>query len=175
MSYVIAAPEMMTSAASDLATIGSDVSAAHMAASAPTVGLLPAAADEVSAGVARLFSRYAEDFHGLASRAAAFQQQFVGHLHAGAGAYASAEAANTASLQPLKASAVGSASTSVLGGILQNYINNIIRILSGPPSQIGLALIGTVGTLLFGALVILTAPISIPILLYLFFWALSHL
>ncbi len=30
MSYVIAAPEMMTSAASDLAAIGSNVDAAHM-------------------------------------------------------------------------------------------------------------------------------------------------
>ena len=35
MSYVIAAPEMMTSAATDLATIGSDLSAAHTAAAAP--------------------------------------------------------------------------------------------------------------------------------------------
>jgi hypothetical protein len=32
MSYVIAAPEMMMSAATDLATIGSNVSAAHTAA-----------------------------------------------------------------------------------------------------------------------------------------------
>ncbi|HWS94792.1 MAG TPA: PE domain-containing protein, partial [Mycobacterium sp.] len=39
MSYVIAAPEMMTAAATDLATIGSDLSAAHTAAAASTVGL----------------------------------------------------------------------------------------------------------------------------------------
>ena len=44
MSYVIAAPEMMTSAAADLATIGSNVSAAHMAAAARTVAVIPAAA-----------------------------------------------------------------------------------------------------------------------------------
>jgi hypothetical protein len=50
MSYVIAAPEIMTSAAADLAAIGSDLSAAHLAAAAPTVSLVPAAADEVSAG-----------------------------------------------------------------------------------------------------------------------------
>jgi hypothetical protein len=68
MSYVIAAPEMMTAAAADLAGIGSALSEAHMAAAPSTVGLVPAAADEVSAGVAHLFSRYAEDFQGLAGR-----------------------------------------------------------------------------------------------------------
>jgi hypothetical protein len=41
MSYVIAAPEIMTSAATDLATIGSNVSAAHMVAAARTVAVLP--------------------------------------------------------------------------------------------------------------------------------------
>jgi hypothetical protein len=41
MSYVIAAPEMMTSAATDLATIGSNLSAAHIAAAAPTLAVLP--------------------------------------------------------------------------------------------------------------------------------------
>jgi hypothetical protein len=47
MSYVIAAPEMMTAAATDLAGIGSALSEAHMAAG-PSVALVPAAADEVS-------------------------------------------------------------------------------------------------------------------------------
>lgn len=35
MSYVIAAPELMTSAATDLATIGSNLTVAHMAAARP--------------------------------------------------------------------------------------------------------------------------------------------
>ena len=94
MSYVIAAPEMMTAAAGDLGNIGSTLTEEHTAAAALTVGLVPAAADEVSAGVAHLFSGYAEDFHGLAGRAAVFQEQFVGHLTAGAHSYASAEAVN---------------------------------------------------------------------------------
>ena len=96
MSFVIAAPEMMTSAATDLAGIGSALSEAHTAAAAPTVALVPAAADEVSAGVAQLFSRCAEDFHALAGRAAAFHEQFVQALTAGAGCYVSAEAAHVA-------------------------------------------------------------------------------
>jgi hypothetical protein len=41
MPYVIAAPEIMTSAATDLATIGSNLSAAHTAAAAPTLAVLP--------------------------------------------------------------------------------------------------------------------------------------
>ena len=94
MSYVIAAPEMMTAAATDLAGIGSTLTEEHTAAAALTAGLVPAAGDEVSAGVAHLFSGYAEDFHGLAAQAAVFHEQFVRHLTAGAHSYASAEAVN---------------------------------------------------------------------------------
>ena len=98
MSYLIAAPEMMTAAATDLATIGSDVNAAHMVAAAPTVALVPAAADEVSAGIAQVFSRYAEGYQALAGQAAVFHEQFVQHLTAGAHSYASAEAINVSYL-----------------------------------------------------------------------------
>jgi PE family len=106
-SYVMAAPEMMAAAATDLAGIGSALSEAHMAAAPPTVGLVPAAADEVSAGVAHLFSRYAADFRGLAGRAAAFHEQFVQHLTAGAFSYTSTEAASASFLQPI-VNAIGS-------------------------------------------------------------------
>jgi hypothetical protein len=102
MSYVIAAPEMMTAAAADLATIGSDLSAAHLAAAAPTVALVPAAADEVSAAVTHLFSQHAAGYQALAGQAAAFQEQFVQHLHAGAFSYANIEAAIAAFLQDLQ-------------------------------------------------------------------------
>jgi hypothetical protein len=100
MSYLIAAPEMMTSAATDLAAIGSDLSAAHTAAAASTGGLVPAAADEVSAGVAHLFTRYAQDFQGLAAQAAAFHAQFSANLKAGAFSYSELEAGLTAFLHP---------------------------------------------------------------------------
>ncbi len=56
MPAVIAAPELMAQAATDLATIGSTVNAAHMAAAPPTLSVLPAAADEVSASIAHLFN-----------------------------------------------------------------------------------------------------------------------
>jgi len=59
---------MMATAATDLATIGSTLGAAHTQAAAPTLAVMPAAADEVSAGVAQLFSRHAQDYHALAGR-----------------------------------------------------------------------------------------------------------
>jgi hypothetical protein len=105
MSQLIVAPEMMTSAASDLATIGSNVNAAHMVAAAPTTAILPAAADDVSASIAHLFSQHAASYQAQAAQAVAFNDQFVQHLTAGADSYAHAEAANIALLRPLTASA----------------------------------------------------------------------
>jgi hypothetical protein len=91
MAYVIAAPEIMTAAATDLATIASNVNAAHMVAAAPTLALVPAAADEVSAGIAHLFSQHAANYQVLAGQAAAFNAQFVQHLTAAAFSYADIE------------------------------------------------------------------------------------
>lgn len=54
MSYVIATPEMMATAAFDLARIGSQVSAASAVAAMPTTEVVAAGADEVSAGIAAL-------------------------------------------------------------------------------------------------------------------------
>jgi hypothetical protein len=48
MSYVIVAPEAMTTTATDLAGIGSTLSAAHMTAALPTAVLIPAAADAMT-------------------------------------------------------------------------------------------------------------------------------
>lgn len=56
MSYVLAAPEVFAAAASDVAGIGSSLSAANVAAAVSTTGVLTAAGDEVSAAIAALFS-----------------------------------------------------------------------------------------------------------------------
>jgi hypothetical protein len=98
MSSLTVAPELLAAAATDVAAIGSSVSAAHLAAAAPTVTVLPAAADQVSAAVAQLFSKVGQDFQGLAGKAAAFGAQFSQQLHANAGTYAAAEAVSAASL-----------------------------------------------------------------------------
>jgi hypothetical protein len=132
MSYVIAAPERMTSAASDLATIGSDLSAAHTAAALPTAAVIPAAADEVSAGIAHMFSRYAGGFQALAGQAAAFHQQFVQQLRTSAGSYNGIEAANAGLLRPLNARAGSSPSAiAALSGPSLNSVLTSINALLG--------------------------------------------
>ncbi|CNZ06258.1 PE family protein [Mycobacterium tuberculosis] len=50
MSFVIASPEALLAAATDLAAIRSTIRAANAAAAVPTTGALAPAADEVSAG-----------------------------------------------------------------------------------------------------------------------------
>jgi hypothetical protein len=101
MSYVIADPEMMTAAAGDLAAIGLNVNAAHMAAAAPTVAVIPAAADEVSTGIAHLFSQHAANYQALAGQAAAFNDQFVQTLNSGLAALTYTEANSAVGLSLL--------------------------------------------------------------------------
>jgi hypothetical protein len=74
-----------------LATSGSTLEAAQMAAAPPTVAVAPAAADEVSVGIAQLFSEHAQDYQKLARQAAAFQEQFAQKLTASTASYASVE------------------------------------------------------------------------------------
>lgn len=124
MSSLIVAPELIEAAATDLASIGSTVNAAHMAAAAPTVAVTPAAADDVSASVAHLFSVYAQDYQELAGRAATFQQQFVQHLTVSAGSYAGTEAAAASSLHPAVASTGSDVST--IAASLEQVVNSLI-------------------------------------------------
>ncbi|OBH02035.1 MULTISPECIES: PE family protein [unclassified Mycobacterium] len=135
MSYVIAAPEMMTSAATELATVGANLGAAHAAAGGATLTVTPAAADEVSAAVAGLFSRAAQEYQALAGQAAAFHEQFVQHLAAGAGSYLAGEAANTAVLQPLVGGAASSTSAaafpSSILGLFNGALSQLLNVL--PP------------------------------------------
>jgi hypothetical protein len=102
MSFVITAPEALTAVASDLDGLGSTISEAHAAAAIPTTGLLPAAADEISMEVAKLFGSHAQQFHALSAQAAAFHAEFVQALKGGAGAYAASEAANVSPLQTVE-------------------------------------------------------------------------
>ncbi|MCV7125755.1 PE family protein, partial [Mycobacterium lacus] len=101
MSFVVATPEALVAAAADLTNIGSTIGAASAAAAAPTTALLAAGADEVSAAIAALFGAYGQAYQGLNAQAAAFHQQFVQALTAGAGSYAATEAANASPIQEL--------------------------------------------------------------------------
>jgi hypothetical protein len=102
MSFVIAVPEIVTDAATRLASLGSTISAANVAATPPTTGMVAAGADEVSAAIAMLFSEQASAFQALTAQGAAFHAQLVQTLNAGAGAYAATEAANAGPLQTLE-------------------------------------------------------------------------
>ena len=92
MSFLLAAPQELADAASDLAGVGSTLSTANAAASSSTTGLLPAAADEVSTQIATLFSAHGQGFQRLSAQAAAFHEQFVQALTASANTYVTAEA-----------------------------------------------------------------------------------
>src|ERR1700758_4345579 len=107
MSSLIAVPELITTAATDLSNIGSTLSAANAAAAAQTTGVLAAAEDEVSAAIAAVFSAHGQAFQALSAQAAAFHDQFVQALTAGAGSYASAEAANVAAFTANPAQTIG--------------------------------------------------------------------
>jgi len=130
MSFVIAAPEMVASAASDLASIGSMIGEANAAAVAPTTGVMAAAEDEVSAAIAALFSSHAQDFQALSAQAAAFHAQFVQVLNTGAGSYVSAEAANASAFT----SAFTANPAQTVGQDLTTLINTPFLAATGRPA-----------------------------------------
>ena len=65
MSFVTTQPELLTSAAANLGGIGAAMTAGNMAAAAPTTGVVPAAADEVSALTAVQFAAHAEMYQAV--------------------------------------------------------------------------------------------------------------
>ncbi len=96
MSFVTTQPESLAAAASNLAGIGSTMSAGSAAAASPTTGVVPAAADEVSALTAAQFAAHAQMFQAVAAQAAAIHEQFVTTLGVSSTSYAATEAANAA-------------------------------------------------------------------------------
>ena len=98
MSFVTTQPEALSSAATALGGIGSSLSAQNAAASAPTTGVVPAAADEVSALTAAQFAAHAQLYQAVAAQAAAIHEQFVNTLATSSASYAVTEAASAANV-----------------------------------------------------------------------------
>lgn len=98
MSFLFAAPDMLTDAARNLASVGSTISAANAAAAASTTAVLAPAADQMSAAVAEILSQHGSAYQALSAQAAAFHAEFVGALGGAGGAYAAAEAAAASGL-----------------------------------------------------------------------------
>jgi hypothetical protein len=96
MTFVTTQPDMLTAAAGQLEGLGTTFTAQNEAAAAPTTGVIPSAADEVSALTAVLFANHAQTYQAVSAQAAAMHEMFVRVLSASAGSYATTEAANAA-------------------------------------------------------------------------------
>jgi hypothetical protein len=148
MSFLLAAPEALATAASDLAGVGSTISTASSVAAAPTTGLLAAAADEVSTQVAMLFSEHAQGYQRLSAQVAAFHERFVQSLTAGAGAYAAAEANAVQTLvNAVNGPAVTVLGHPLIGSGLSKAVGRLGSIVLGNG---GAGLIGSGGSGVFG-------------------------
>jgi hypothetical protein len=165
MSFVVAAPQELATAASDLAGIGSTLGAANAAAVAPTTGVLASAADQVSAQVAALLSEHGLGYQQVSAQMAAFHERVVQTLTAGASTYAEAEANAAQTLthtvnapaaavpgQPSLGSGIGSgaAGGTAAGGIVSNALSRIEGAVlgsnfSGAASQAGALLVPPTG------------------------------
>jgi hypothetical protein len=89
---LITHPQLLSTAATNAAAIGSALNEAQAAAAGPTTSLVAAAEDEVSAITASLFGAYGREYQALLRQAAAFHDRFVAALSAAGNAYAQAEA-----------------------------------------------------------------------------------
>jgi len=132
--WVIAAPEYVAVAASDLANIGSSIGSANAAALAPTSGVLAAGADEVSAMIAALFSSHAQAYQALSAQAASFHAQFVQLMNGGATQYALTEAAN---LQSIEQAAVGAVNGPVQAMTGRSLVGNGADATAAPGGSSG--------------------------------------
>ncbi len=92
MSSLLLEPQLVSTAAADVAEIGSTINAATAAAAGSTTGVVAAAGDEVSLSAAALFDAYAKDYQALLKQAAAFHEQFAAALASANAAYLGAEA-----------------------------------------------------------------------------------
>jgi len=96
MPFVTTQPEALADTAASLAGVGATMSAQNSAAAAPTTGVVPAAADEVSALTATQFAVHAQMYQAISAQAAAIHEMFVNTLGTSAASYAATEAANAA-------------------------------------------------------------------------------
>lgn len=147
MAYVQAQPLAMMTTAADVAAIGSMLDEAGAAAAGRTTGVAAAAADEVSAAVARLFSAYGQQWRALIGRAAALHGEFARALAAAGNAYAGTEAAGQAALAATGSLTTAAAAdppvTFVLGGSGMpfpppDFVTNVVSKYVAPNFPVGL-------------------------------------
>ncbi len=130
MSFVTTQPEALAYAAGKLRTLGSAMAAESAAAAPPTTGMVPAAADEVSALQATIFAAYGTLYQSVSAQAGAIHELFVNTLGVSAGSYTATESANSvATASPLsqgisgRLSAANAAATAPPGANLANILD----------------------------------------------------
>lgn len=96
MSYLTTQPQLLSSAAENLAGIRTALTEASAAAAGPTTGLAAAAANEISAAAAQLFGTFGQEYQQVIGQAALFHEEFNRALAAASLTYAEAEIANAA-------------------------------------------------------------------------------
>lgn len=115
MSFLTTIPEELLAAAAQLEGIGNSLTTQNAGAAAPTTAIAPAAADQVSALQAGIFSAYGGLYQQIAEEAQAMQQQFVSTLGLASGTYSQTEAANVAATTPA-----------------QDFANGLAALFGGP-------------------------------------------
>jgi hypothetical protein len=104
---------------------------------------------------------HAQDFQGVAGRAAAFHQQFVQNLTASAASYRSAEAAGAAALQPATATATATASSVADAAASANPIADFIGLLLFPFQYLNLQVQNLIAYFLYTYFI---GPIITPVI-----------
>lgn len=142
MSLVVA-PEWIESAAQELAGIRSALTEVTDSIAASTTGIAPAAADEISAAIARAFGEFGEEFQLISAQTRAFHSGIVELLGSTAGAYAGTETANAVQVVANSVStALAPPAASVLDGLGGGLLGGGTGGLLGLPALPGLALPG---------------------------------
>jgi hypothetical protein len=159
MSLLMAIPDLIVAAATDLEGIGSSLSAANVAAAIPTTAVMAAAGDEVSVAIAGLFSGYGQDFQALSAQAGAFHQQLVQALKGAGGSYAATEAANASPLQNVRLQGVINAPTETLSDhpLVGNRADRMLPWRAGGAGGLSSGNFGNFGTGVNGGLLFPTA------------------
>lgn len=151
MSFLFAAPEALAAAASDLAGIGSTLSTANAAASAPISAVVASAADDVSVQAAAFLSQHGLGYQQVSAQIAKFHEQFVQTLTSGANAYAAAEAGAAQTLAGAGGGIAGAGGGAVSSAVSSaaNQVESVLGTFGGGGVQAvagqAAALLGTTG------------------------------
>ena len=130
MTDLLTEPQALASVATNIEELGSTITAANAAAASTISGLAPAAGDEVSEAIAKLFGAYGREYQAVAGLANAFHHEFTAALAAAGSNYAAAETGAQALLagSPL----TGNVVAVVMGGSGNpfpngDYVSGVLR------------------------------------------------